>query len=415
LTVLACGGQQSKKTFVETLQYSATNDDEGPKLRTIGVVTTSRADYGIYRPLLDAIQNDPELRLRLLVSGMHLSPEYGLTVTEIEADGYEIAERVEVLIGSDTSEAISKSMGLAVIGFAQVFSRWRPDILVVSGDRFEMYAVAVAALPFKIPIAHLSGGELTEGAIDDVLRHGLTKLSHLHFVSTQEYARRVIQLGEEPWRVIVSGETGLDNLRSVNMLSRSELEARYQLQLDRPFLLVTYHPVTLEYESAGWQIGELLAALREAGLPVIFTLPNADTGNRIIREKLEQFVIADGSSKLVGNFGIQAYFSLMRFAAAMVGNSSSGIVEAASFQLPVVNVGTRQDGRVRSRNILDVGYHRTEVLEGIQRAVDPQFRASLKGLVNRYGDCNASSVIVQRLESVPLGDTLVRKKFHDLP
>jgi len=384
-------------------------------VRTIGVVTTSRADYGIYRPLLDAIRNDPELQLCLLVSGMHLSSECGLTVSEIEVDGYEITERVEVLIASDTPEAIGKSMGLGVIGFAQVFSRWRPDVLIVLGDRFEMHAVALAALPFKIPVAHLSGGELTEGAIDDTLRHSLTKLSHLHFVSTQEYARRVIQLGEEPWRVIVSGEPGLDNLRSVNMLSRSELEVRYQLRLDRPFLLVTYHPVTLEYEHTEWQIGELLAALRKTHFPVIFTSPNADTGNRIIREKLEQFVIAESSSKLVGNFGTQAYFSLMSFASAMVGNSSSGIVEAASFQLPVVNVGTRQHGRIRARNVLDVGYDRTEIFKGIQRAVDPQFRASLEGLVNPYGNSDASSVIVKCLNTIPLGDTLIRKKFHDVP
>jgi UDP-hydrolysing UDP-N-acetyl-D-glucosamine 2-epimerase len=384
-------------------------------VRTIGAVTTSRADYGIYRPLLDAIQSDPELRLRLLVSGMHLSPEYGLTVKEIEADRYEIAEKIEILIASDTPEAISKSVGLAVIGFAQVFSRWRPDILIVSGDRFEMHAAALAALPFMIPVAHLSGGELTEGAIDDVLRHSITKLSHLHFASTQEYGQRIIQLGEEPWRVTVSGETGLDNLRTIKFLSRSELEASYQLQLDEPFLLVTYHPATLEYDQAERQIGELLAALQEARLPVIFTAPNADTGNRIIREKLEQFVASDGSSKLVDNFGTQAYFSMMNLAAAMVGNSSSGIVEAASFQLPVVNIGTRQHGRIRARNVIDVGYTRAEISNGIRQAIDPQFRPSLNGLANPYGTGEAASIVVQRLKSTQLGDTLVRKRFHDVP
>jgi UDP-hydrolysing UDP-N-acetyl-D-glucosamine 2-epimerase len=384
-------------------------------LRSIGLATTSRADYGIYRPLLDAIQNDPELRLRLLVSGMHLSPEYGLTVREIEGDGYEIAERVEVLIASDTAEAISKSMGLGVISFAQVFSRWRPDILIVLGDRFEMHAIALAALPFKIPIAHLSGGELTEGAIDDVLRHSLTKLSHLHFVSTQEYAHRVIQLGEEPWRVVVSGEPGLDNVRTLKLLSRSEIEARFEVQIDRPFLLVTYHPVTLEYEQTEWQIDELLAALLKTRLPVIFTWPNADMGNQIIRAKLEQFVAANSSSRLVANFGIQAYFSVMNLAAAMVGNSSSGIVEASSFQLPVVNVGTRQHGRVRPRNVIDVGYGRDQIAAGIQQALESQFRASLEGLVNPYGNGNATSSIVGHLKSTPLGDTLIRKKFYDMP
>jgi len=384
-------------------------------VRTIGAVTTSRADYGLYRPLLDAIQNDPELRLRLLVSGMHLSPHYGLTVREIEADGYEIAERVEALIAADTPEAISKSVGLAVIGFAQVFSRWLPDILIVSGDRFEMHASALAALPFMVPIAHLGGGEITEGAIDDVLRHSLSKVSHLHFASTEVYARRIIQLGEEPWRVTVSGEVGLDNLRTTEMLSRSELETRYGLQLDGVFLLVTYHPVTFEYEQAEWQIGELLAALQETRLPLIFTLPNADTGNRVIRKKLEQFVTSNRSSRLVDNFGTQAYFSLMNLAAAMVGNSSSGIVEAASFQLPVINIGTRQRGRIRTRNVIDVGYSRAEILIGIKQAIEPQFRASLNGLVNPYGNGEASSVIVRRLKNIPLGNTLVRKKFYDMP
>ena len=386
-----------------------------PSVRTIGVATTSRADYGIYRPLLNAIHRDPELHLRLLVSGMHLSPECGLTVREVEADGYEIAEKVEVLIASDTPEAISKSVGLAVIGFAQVFSRWRPDILIVLGDRFEMHAIALAALPFMIPVAHLSGGELTEGAIDDVLRHSITKLSHLHFASTQEYAHRIIQLGEEPWRVTVSGEPGIDNVRTLKVLPRSELEARFQLQLDRPFLLVTYHPVTLEYAQAEWQIGELLAALLEARLLLIFTLPNADTGNRVIREKLEQFVAANSSSRLVANFGMQAYFSMMNLATAMVGNSSSGIVEAASFHLPVVNIGTRQRGRIRARNVIDVGYSRAEISKGIQQAIEPQFRASVASLVNPYGNGDASSIIVQRLKSTPLGDTLVRKKFYDVP
>lgn len=384
-------------------------------MRTIGAVTTSRADYGIYRPLLDTIQSDPELRLRLLVSGMHLSPECGLTIREIEADGYEIAEKVEVLLASDTPGAISKSVGLAVIGFAQVFSRWRPDLLIVLGDRFEMHAVALAALPFMIPVAHLSGGELTEGAIDDVLRHSITKLSHLHFASTEEYGRRIIQLGEEPWRVTVSGEPGLDNVRTIKLLSPSEIETRFQVQTDRPFLLVTYHPVTLEYEQAEWQIGELLAALLETRLPVIFTLPNADTGNQIIRAKLKQFVGANGSSRLVDNFGMQAYFSVMNLAAAMVGNSSSGIVEAASFELPVVNIGTRQHGRVRARNVIDVGYSRDQISAGIQQALQPQFRTSLNGLVNPYGNGDASSIIVGRLKSTPLGDILIRKKFFDVP
>ncbi|HMH12524.1 MAG TPA: UDP-N-acetylglucosamine 2-epimerase [Edaphobacter sp.] len=384
-------------------------------MRIIGVVTTSRADYGSYRPLLEGIRNDPELRLRVLVSGMHLSPECGLTVKEIEKDGYEIAERIETLLSSDTPEAISKSVGLGVIGFAQVFSRWRPDILIVLGDRFEMHAAALAALPFKIPIAHISGGELTEGAIDDVLRHSLTKLSHLHFPATEEYRRRIIQLGEEPWRVVTSGEPSLDNLRTLTSLTRRELEDRYSLQISVPFLLMTYHPVTLEYEQTEWQIVELLTALREVGLPVIFTLPNADTGNHIIREKICQFVSESPSSSLVDSFGTHAYFSLMSLATAMVGNSSSGIVEAASFHLPVVNIGTRQQGRVRARNVIDVGNHREEIRAGTMTAIGPEIRSTFADLVNPYGAGNACPIIIRHLKGAPLGDALIRKKFHDLP
>jgi UDP-hydrolysing UDP-N-acetyl-D-glucosamine 2-epimerase len=384
-------------------------------LRSIGVVTTSRADYSAYRPLLKAFQADPDISPKLYVSGMHLSPEFGLTVRFVENDGIEIAERLEMLLSSDTPEGIAKSMGLGLIAFGQAFTKYQPDILLVHGDRYEMLAAALAALPFKIPVAHLSGGELTEGAIDDVLRHSITKLSHLHFAATQDYARRIIQLGEEPWRVTVSGESSLDNLRTIRMLSRSELEALYQLQLDGPFLLVTYHPTTLEYEQTEGQIDELLTALAETRLSLIFTLPNADTGNRVIREKLEQFVASNRSSMLVGNFGQQAYFSMMNLAIAMVGNSSSGIIEATSFQLPVVNVGTRQDGRIRARNVIDVGYSRAEISKGIQQAIDPQFRTSLNGLTNPYGNGEASFIILERLKSAALGDSLIRKKFYTLP
>jgi UDP-hydrolysing UDP-N-acetyl-D-glucosamine 2-epimerase len=354
------------------------------------------------------------MRSRLYVSGTHLSPEFGSTVQAIESDGFDIAERIEILLSSDTPEGVAKSMGLGLIGFGQAFSRDRPDILLVYGDRYEMIAATLAALPFKIPVAHISGGELTQGAIDDLLRHSITKLSHLHFATTEQYAQRIVQLGEEPWRVTVSGEPSLDSLHGTTLLSPSELETRYHLYFEEPFLLVTYHPVTLEPEHAGWQTDQLLGALAEINLPVIFTLPNADTGGHVIRNKLERFIASHTSSRLVDSFGTQAYLSVMSLALAMVGNSSSGIVEAASFHLPVVNIGTRQEGRIRARNVIDVGYGHEEVYKGIQKAIDPQFRASLTGLANPYGNGEASSIILQRLKSVPLGDALVRKKFHDL-
>jgi UDP-N-acetylglucosamine 2-epimerase (non-hydrolysing)/GDP/UDP-N,N'-diacetylbacillosamine 2-epimerase (hydrolysing) len=384
-------------------------------MRTIGVVTTTRADYGIYLPVLRAIEADPLLRLHLIVTGTHLAPEFGLTVQAIEADGFEVSERVEMLLSSDTPEGIAKSMGLGTIGFAQLFARFCPDILVVLGDRFEMFAAALSALPFKLPVAHIHGGELTQGAIDDALRHSLTKLSHLHFVSTHEYARRVVQLGEEPSRVIVSGAPGLDNLHTVQVLEPSEVAARYGVSLEPPPLLVTFHPVALEYEQTAWQIGELLAALEACALPVIFTLPNADTSGRSISRMIERFVEATRQAYMVPNLGTQGYFSMMTHAAAMVGNSSSGLVEAPSFKLPVVNIGTRQQGRIRAANVIDVGYTQQEIVGGIRKATDPAFRASLTHLVNPYGSGQAAAAIVARLKDVILDDRLLMKRFYDVP
>lgn len=383
-------------------------------MRTIAVVTVARSDYGIYLPVLRAIKADQDLRLHLIVSGMHLSPDFGLTVRAIEQDGIEIGDRVEMLLSSDSPEGIAKSMGLAVIGFAQAYSHFRPDILLVLGDRFEMHAAALAALPFKIPVAHIHGGEVTRGAIDDALRHSMTKLSHLHFVATREYARRVIQFGEEPWRIVICGALVLDTLRSVQLLTREELEVRFGLRLQLAPLLVTFQPVTLEYEQTERQTDELLSALDDAGMPIIFTLPNADTGGRQIMRKIEKFVETHPLAQKVDNFGTQAYFSLMALAAAMVGNSSSGIIEAPAFGLPVVNIGSRQTGRFRGPNVIDVGYGRAAILEGIRQAIQPDFRERLRQMPNPYDQGQASSRIVARLKSVSLDERLIVKRFYDL-
>ncbi len=384
-------------------------------MRIIGVVTVARSDYGIYQSVLRRIQADPDLGLHLIVSGMHLSAEFGSTVKTIEADGYPIGDRIEMLLSSDSPEGIARSMGLGTMGMAQAYARHRPDILVVLGDRFEMHAAAVAALPFKIPVAHIHGGELTEGAIDDALRHSLTKLSHLHFVSTQEYCDRVVQLGEEPWRVVISGAPGLDNLKETKLLSKAELAKRLDFPIDHPPLLVTFHPVTLEYEETSRQIGELLAALSRFDLPIVFTLPNADTGGRVISPMFAEFVKGRSSARIVDNLGTEAYFSLMAIGAAMLGNSSSGIIEAPSFKLPVVNIGTRQQGRVRAANVIDVGYGMDEISEGIRRATQTTFRESLSTLVNPYGIGQAAEKIVDRLKTAVLDERLIRKHFYDLP
>ncbi|MBE3119316.1 MAG: UDP-N-acetylglucosamine 2-epimerase (hydrolyzing) [Candidatus Atribacteria bacterium] len=383
-------------------------------MRTIGVVTVGRSDYGIYLPILRRIQADPDLRLHLIVSGAHLAPGFGLTVNTIQADGFEIGDRIEMLLASDSPEGIAKSTGIGVIGFAQAFARFRPDILLVLGDRFEMHAAALAALPFNIPVAHIHGGEVTQGAMDDALRHSLTKLSHLHFVSTPEYALRVAQLGEEGWRITVSGAPSLDNLLAMALPTREQLETQFGFCLQPAPLLVTFHPVTLEFEQTEWQIAELTAALNLLDVPVIFTMPNADTRNGIIRHHIAEYVRAHTSAWSVENFGTQNYFGVMQFAAAMVGNSSSGIIEAPSFKLPVVNIGTRQAGRMRAANVVDVGYARGEIVAGVRRAMAPEFHAKLRDLVNPYGDGHAAERIVAGLKAAALDDRLIRKVFCDV-
>ena len=384
-------------------------------MRTIGVVTTSRADFGIYRPVLRAITVEPSLRLALYVSGSHLSDRFGNTVKEIEAEGFTAAEKVEVFSGLDTPEAIARAIARGVAGFGEVFGRIPPDLLIVLGDRFEMHAAALAALPFKVPVAHIHGGELTEGAIDDSLRHSMTKLSHIHFVATEEYARRVVQMGEEPWRVTVSGSPSLDNLRDVVPLSPDELERERRVLVTPDTLLVTFHSTTLEYDEAGAQADELLAALGASGRPLVFTMPNADTGGLVIRSRIEAFVAQNPRATAAENLGTRGYFGAMAACAAMVGNSSSALIEGPSFGLPAVNVGSRQRGRVRGANVIDAGFARGEIASAIARAVMPGFRESLSGRPNPYGDGFAAPRIVSRLLEVPLGQDLLVKRFNDLP
>lgn len=382
-------------------------------MRTIGAITTSRADYGIYLPVFRAIEADADLRLRLFVSGTHLASEFGMTVREIEKDGFEIAERVELPFLSDSPEGIAKAMGHVTQGFAESYARSRPDLLLILGDRFEMHAAAAAAVPFKIPMAHIHGGEVTQGAIDDCFRHGMTKMSHLHFVATEEYGRRVQQMGEEPWRITVSGAPALDNLTTIMLLSRQELEDRCGVRIGDGFLLATYHPVTLQFEETEGQTTEWLKALATARRPVLFTMPNADTSSRSIRGLIQQFVADHPESCAVENLGVQGYFSAMAHAAAMVGNSSSGIVEAASLKLPVVNVGDRQLGRTMARNVISVPCRCDEIAHALTTATSPVFRNGLSGLVNPYGDGRAAARIVERIRSVSLDARLVMKRFMD--
>lgn len=383
-------------------------------MRTIGIVTVARSDWGILCPIAERLRHDPEMALQVIAGGMHLSPAFGRTIDEITAAGFGVAAQVEMSLSSDAPEAVAKSIGLGVIGFAQVFAQLRPDLVVLVGDRFEMFAAAVAALPLTIPVAHVHGGELTAGAIDDALRHSMTKLSHLHFVSTEEYAARVRQLGEEPWRIVVSGAPALDNLTSFVPYTPAELRERFGVETPPgPYLLVTLHPTTLQHGETSWQVGELLAALDGAGFPVVFTAPNADTGNYTIRTMLAEFVRRQPQAQHVETLGTRAYLTLMRNAAAVVGNSSSGIIEAASFHVPVVNIGSRQAGRVRGANVIDVSHNRDDVLRGIQQATAPGFRVALGGMRNPYGDGHAAERILESLRTIRLDDRMIQKRFVD--
>ena len=383
-------------------------------MRTIGIVTVGRSDYGIYLPVLRLLRETPGIALWIFASGAHLESRFGYTVRDIEADGFEIRERVPVDLKNDSAAEIALSMGLGVSGFATALARSRPDILVVLGDRFDMFPAAIAALPMRIPLAHIHGGETTEGAMDESVRHAITKLSHLHFPSTEIYARRLVQLGEEPWRITVSGAPALDNVTAMPRMSRGELAAKTGIPLVAPPLLVTYHPATLQKESPAEQVVALLAGLESWCGPIVFTGVNADAGHRAIREAVEKFVARRTDARLVENLGTTAYFSLMALAAAMIGNSSSGLIEAPSFELPVVNIGPRQQGRVRAANVIDTGCGASEIEAAIRRAVLPEFRRSLAGIVNPYGDGHAAPRIVARLKVVELDDRLIVKRFQDV-
>lgn len=374
-------------------------------------VTVGRSDFGIYLPVFRAIEASSELSLSLLVSGMHMCPEFGLTKTAVDAAGFHVESYEEILLSADTACGISKSMGIGIQSFATVYARSAPDLILVLGDRFEMFAAVAAAVPFQIPIAHLHGGELTEGAIDDVFRHSITKMSHVHLVATEEYARRVRQLGEEPERVHVVGAPGLDNLSGFLPLTRAEFQSQHGFTLPPEFLIATFHPVTTEADQAGEQVKAFLDGVESVGIPCVITMANADTSGRLVNSIIESR--ANHLLIPVQNLGTQGYFSAMSMALAMVGNSSSGIIEASSFGLPVVNIGSRQNGRTQASNVVNVVCEKHAISQALTQAITPEFRASLKGMKNPYGDGQASSRIVSVLQSLEM-PKLLQKRFVDL-
>jgi GDP/UDP-N,N'-diacetylbacillosamine 2-epimerase (hydrolysing) len=382
--------------------------------RRICVVTGSRAEYGLLRWLIQDIRAAADLTLHLIATGMHLSPEFGLTYREIEADGVPIDRKLDVLLSSDSAASVAKSMGLGLIAFADAFQQLRPDLLLVVGDRFEIFAAVAAALVARIPVAHVHGGEITVGAFDEALRHSITKMAHLHFVAAEEYRRRVIQLGEDPQRVFVVGGLGLDGMKRLELLERTELEAALGLELGAKNLLITFHPTTLGDESAQ-QLTELLAALDAlTDTQLIFTLPNADTDGRALAGMIERFVVGHTNAHLFASLGQTRYLSCLRHLDGVVGNSSSGLTEAPSFAIGTVNIGDRQRGRLRAASVIDCAPERQAIAAALRQLYSTSFRAKLRHVRNPYGEPGASERIVAVLRSQRL-EMLVKKHFYDLP
>jgi UDP-hydrolysing UDP-N-acetyl-D-glucosamine 2-epimerase len=377
--------------------------------RTIAVVTTSRADYShLYWPLHDLARH-PDVNLQLIVLGAHLSPQFGETIKEIEKDGFAIAARVECLLSSDTDVGMAKTLGLAVLSLADVLGKMRPDLMLLIADRYEMLAPAAVALTLRIPIAHIEGGEISQGAIDDAVRNALTKMSHIHFTSTEGARSRVIAMGEEPWRVHRAGAPSLDHLRRSTLLSREQVQQLLQLDLTPPTVLVAYHPVTIVRDTTQ-EADAVFAALSEVEAQLLFCYPNADAGSLSLLERTRAFLAIRSDARVFVNLDSVTYWSLMRQVSALIGNSSSGIMEAASFALPVVNIGMRQQGRERARNVLDAEPEAHAITSKIREAMSEGFRRSLEGMTNPYGDGCAAERIVEVLTTSPLGEDLLVKQ-----
>ena len=381
--------------------------------KNIAVFTGTRAEYGLLYWLLKDIQSDVELKLQLLVSGMHLSPEFGLTYKQIEKDGFNIDEKIEILISSDTAVGTAKSMGLGVLGFADALSRLAPDALVILGDRFEALAAAQTAMILRIPIIHLHGGEITEGAYDDAIRHAITKLSYLHGTSTEEYRHRVIQLGEAPDRVVNVGAIGLDHLKRGIFMSLGELSLSLNFELNPHFFLVTYHPVTLANEDPEASFKSLLNALNcFPEYDVILTYPNADDGGRCIIPILEAYAASQSKRVLaIPSLGMERYLSAVKHASAVIGNSSSGIIEVPSFDVPTVNIGARQKGRLAAKSVINCDVSQAGIHEAIKVAIQRSYKKSNEVISNPYGQGNASLQVIKMIKSLKYEAS---KVFHNI-
>ncbi len=385
-------------------------------MKKICIITGTRAEYGLLKPLIKRISEDNEIELQLIATGMHLSPEFGLTYKEIEDDRFNINEKVEILLSSDTSVGISKSIGLGMIGFSEAFERLRPDMIIALGDRYEIFAAASAATISRIPIAHLHGGETTEGAIDEVIRHSITKMSYLHFTSTEEYKQRVIQLGEEPERVFNVGAIGIESIKQLKLLSKNELEKSIKFNLDKKTALITFHPVTLENNTSEQQFQELLNALDNyKDLKIIFTKANSDTNGRIINIMIDEYVNSNKDRTIAfTSMGQLRYLSAMKYVDLVIGNSSSGIIEAPSFNIPTINIGDRQKGRIQGETIINCKPTEKEIYNAINLGLSNIFKQKIKNKKNPYGEGNVSKNVIKEIKEVLLSNSInLKKKFYD--
>ncbi len=385
-------------------------------MKKICIVTGTRAEYGLLKPVIDKVNRSDTMELQLVVTGMHLSPEFGLTYREIEEDGYPISEKIEMLLSSDTSAGVTKSMGVALLGFADYFEGKRPDILVILGDRYEALAAATAAMMARIPIAHIHGGETTQGAVDEAIRHSITKMSHLHFTATEEYRNRVIQLGEQPQNVYHVGALGVENVKAVSLLDREALEDSIKFTFHSPTVMVTYHPVTLENKTAGEQFGSLLAVIeRHKEMQVIFTKANADPDGRVINQMIDDYVKKNHSRcAAFTSLGQLRYLSTLQFCDAVAGNSSSGIIEVPSFGIPTVDIGDRQRGRVRAESVIHCRNEETDIERALAQALSPEFKRTLHSVNNPYEGNHTSQRIIKVIEEALERGIDLKKTFYDL-
>ena len=383
--------------------------------RKICIVTGTRAEYGLLYWVMKGILNDPELELQLCVTGMHLSPEFGLTYKQIEQDGFVIDKKIEILLSSDSPIGISKSMGLGMIGFGEAYAELHPDIVLVLGDRFEIFSAVSAAMIARIPVAHCHGGEATEGAFDEPIRHSITKMSQIHFTSTDEYRNRVIQLGEQPDHVFNTGALGIENFNKLKLLARNEFEESIGFKLNKRNLLVTFHPVTLENATAKNQVAELFKVLDELkDTNIIFTKPNADTDGRIIIKMIDDYVATHSNSIAFISLGQLRYLSGLQFMDAMVGNSSSGLLEAPGFKIGTINIGDRQRGRIKADSVIDCLPEYESIRAAFEKLYSEEFRKILYTVKNPYGKENASEKIIPVLKNISL-ENILKKKFFDIP